>query len=158
MNWPQSLMERDFKPSMAESISGYSQALQRKWAQRYFDFRGVHNVIGSHDGGRWYSWIGIQMLTIFGDVLGDLGQAQEARAALMVDPLEGHHRDVYGLLSMDIRTRQHDLFAVRNFEHPAAMFMTAGEDLIVHSGRYYAYNLSAMQRRLHETIKQIDGG
>jgi len=157
--WDSATFGMDFKPAQVEAITGYSASLQRKWAERHFDFRGSQSVVGGEGKHRWYSWVGVQMLTLFGDVLTDLGSATEARAALMVDPVPGLTRHSRDLFEQDWRDRPRggDIVLVRDFGAINPLFLTSSTSNLSLPSRGYVYNLSALQRRLAERAESAIG-
>ena len=141
-----------FRPAQVEQITGQSPDLQRKRIERFFDFPDAFwHTGGTH---RRYTWVGVQMIAVFGDVLSDLGSASIATAALLREsPPHLTRSDVF---EADFRDRPNgDLYLLRWFGSEDHQYFTTtnladarrlfGDHWF---GRAYIYNLSGMQRRL----------
>lgn len=157
MIWPSKLLEIDFKPSHVHVLTGYAPVLQRKWTERHLDFRQSSSVLGVDPltDRRWFNWVGVQLVAVFGDVLTDLKSASEARAALMVDPIPNVTRTPLGIFWHDYRETKNDLLAVRDFCDETPVFCTAGIGQYSHASRAFIYNISDMQRRLWSKLPEI---
>lgn len=163
MDWNELATSRYLKPAMVALLTGYPQPLQRKWAERHFDFRKVPALwnlppLQNDPADRWYSWIGVQMLALFGDVLTDLKDSAEARAALMIDPIPHLIRTPGDIFRHDFRRNgeNNDLLIVRDLAREDYFYGTCGAKNLRIGDRLYIYNLSALQRRLVKRLEAID--
>lgn len=173
--WPETLMWREFRPREVHKLTGHEADTIRKWGER-FDFSRTSDIFrdryrpdATAPATRWWTWQGVQMLCVFGDVLKDTGDHRFARAAVMRDRTNAGDVDIF---AFDYRNREgNDLLAVCD--------ISAGHDLIgsgesprfltcameqlpaamtnmgTHE-RLYCYNLSAMQRRLAAKLEAMD--
>lgn len=160
------LNSRRFRPAEVGIITNHSTVSQRKWAERYFDFgdTNFHLAVYEEKGvQRRFSWAGVQMMAVFGDVMADFGNGDIAQKALMLLP-NGEGKSSNTLWHHDLRDRPNgDLFMIYFLDRPEdPKFSTTGLDSLPtligdHWGnRPYLYNISAMQRRLVELAMRID--
>lgn len=157
-DWDASFKELDFRPAQVAEMTGTSTELLRLWAHRYLDFRTFSVAGGTVDGHRWYSWVGVQMVQVFSEVLSDLRDANEARKALMIDPIEGFHRSPGEWFQYDYRSDADDRLLVRNLADPAGIFARASASDVRLPIRGYVYNFSDMQRRLAAAVARTVAG
>lgn len=159
-----SLMSRRFRPSEVEAITGHSTTMQRKWIERYFDFADGSYHLGMLDSGmrshRRFSWVGVQLIAVFGDVLSDLSNAENAQMALRSG---GNEESVDDLWNHDLRERSEgDIFAIHFPDRPHDQRFTTTNLKYLPSiigdhwgNRAYLYNISGMQRRLVNAASKI---
>lgn len=149
MYWPEELRDRTFSPSQVAEVTGISTDLQRQWAKRHHDFR---LQPPSHEGRAKWFWAGVQALTVFGESLSDLRDAERAQIIAI-----GTYSDQITLYDFDYRTAADDLLIASPFEGAPWSGTTTARDFARmyddadHSKRprrTYLYNLSEMQRRL----------
>lgn len=153
MNWPADLLSRDFRPSEVERITGYSQQLRRKWEERHFDF--PHSrLFGGDPKSQWYSWVGVQVVGLFGRVMEDVHSSEIARAAIMVDPVDGLQRDGLGTFEHDWRHQDGGMYAICDLSDSKPKFLTSGRNFIA-PARHYVINLSQLQSELFNRVEGL---
>lgn len=167
-NW-QDLRGSRFTPAEAETLTGVSTVLQRKWIQLHFASDASDDPLFdiSSGGHRRFTFSGLQRLAFFRDVSGDLGtrfglgpiaeMADQKGSRFSAEMTMLAHSDLFGA---DLRKREAgDLFIVRSLIDGFDQFVTASAaglaKLLVSEwgARLYIYNVSLMQRALAEAVQ-----
>lgn len=153
MQWTRTLLDRDFRPAAAALLTGYSQTLHRKWIERHFE--GRDGLRSSGDRHRWLGWVGVQTLTVFGDVMAELGSAGEALAAVRPAGLSDTTRPAVSIFEQDHRDRTgtREVYLVRDFtRHREPLFTLSIWENLTPRPRLYLYSLSRMQQMLTDRL------
>jgi hypothetical protein len=155
------LLERRFKPSEVEAVTGVKQSRHRKWVERYLKdlsdapLHWRQPAEGAHSR---YTWEGVQMLALFGEVLDDVGPEIAVAALLEKKPQNLSRSDMF---TEDLRGRDDDTYLFWSFDNPGRYVTTTsipGLARIARSewgSRMYLYNLSALQRRLSDKAATV---
>lgn len=155
MSWPDELLERDFRPAKVAHITGRTQQLRRKWEERHFDFPLRDRLFGGDGETQWYSWVGVQMIALFGQVMEDTHSSDLARAALMVDPVENFPRRGTEFFEQDWRHRDEDCYLICNLSLDKPAFFLSGPNISSPPARAYIINLSDLQRELFDRLQEV---
>ena len=141
--WPSSVIGLRFTPREVAKITGVDEVRQRLIAKRHFDPIGdIAQRSGAH---RRWSWRAMQMLAVFEDLMADLGKADVAlRMVAAAEVAQG--------FDLDLRSHPDgDVLIVVHFQHPVLTEprLTSVAALANDQpSRFYACNLSALQRRM----------